>query len=171
MNWLDIVIIAVWVITALWGFRVGLLQMLLSLVLLIGGLALSSRIAEPVGDLFSPITDSEQVQTIAAFITIFILLFIISAVAGFVLRSMLRFLPFFGLADRLAGLAIGVLIGFVLLSGVLTAIQRYPVTGIEDDIERSPLATMLADNFDVVMRGAKLIPGDWDNKFRQLRAQ
>jgi uncharacterized membrane protein required for colicin V production len=171
MNWLDIVIIIVWIVTALWGFRVGFLQMSISLILLVGGLALSSRIAEPVGDLFSPITDSEQVQTIAAFITIFILLFIISAVVAFILRAMLRFLPLFGLADRLAGMAVGVLIGFVLLSGVLTAIQRYPVTGIEDHIDRSPLATFVADNFDVVIRGAKLIPGDWDNKFRQLQGK
>jgi len=56
-----------------------------------------------------------------------------------------------------------------LLSGVLTALQRFPVAGIEDDIEESTLGPFLADNFDVVIRSFKLIPGDWDDRIGEPR--
>lgn len=169
MNWIDVAILVVWALTLGWGYTAGLIQMVIPLVTVLAGLALASRIGDSVGNLFSSFTDNEDYQTIAGFILIFVGLFILSSIAGFVLRTMLRFIPLGGMANKMAGLAAGLVIGFVLLSGVLTGVQKFPFNdGLVEDIDDSALGAFLADNFDVVIRGVGLIPGDWDNQLENL---
>ena len=168
MNWVDAVILIVWGLTALWGFSAGLIKIIFPLIAVVFGLALSSRIAEDVGNVFSVATDNEAAQAVGGFILIFLGLFIISTIAGFWAGMFLRFIPLFGLANRAAGMAVGVLIGFLLLSGVLTGVQRY-ADRMDEDIDESALGVFLADNFDVVIRGVKLIPGDWDQELNKLK--
>ena len=74
MNWIDIVILVVWGVTALWGFSSGLLKILVPFFSLVIGLALSSRIGDSVGELFSGLTDNENAQTIAGFLLILVVL-------------------------------------------------------------------------------------------------
>ncbi len=176
MNWIDITILVVWGITALWGFSAGLLQIVVPLISLVAGLALSSRIGDSVGNIFSGVTGNENAQTVAGFILIFGVLFILGGIFGFMARRVLGIIPLFGLANSLAGMAAGLLVGFLLLSGVLTGIQRFPLRDLdqavlrdlEKTIDESALGTFLADNFDVVIRGVKIIPGDWDNQLEKL---
>ena len=167
MNWIDAVVLVAWGGTGLWGFSTGLIRLLITLVVVIVGLALSSRIAEDVGNVFSPLTDSEGAQAIGGFVLIFLGLFIAGAIAGFWIGMVVRFIPLFGMANRMAGMAAGVIIGFLVLSGVLTGVQRF-TNEIDDDIDDSALGSFLADNFDVVIRGLKLVPGDWDDEFKKL---
>ena len=56
MNWVDILVLVVWGLMALWGFKSGFIGMIVPLVVIILGLALSSRIAEPVGNLSGILT-------------------------------------------------------------------------------------------------------------------
>ncbi|MEC8857317.1 MAG: CvpA family protein [Chloroflexota bacterium] len=168
MNWADIVILVVWGITVLWGYSAGLLQILVPFISLVLGLALSSRIGDSVGELFSGVTDNENAQTIAGFLLVFGGVFIAGVILSFMARKVLGIIPLFGFANSLTGMAVGLLIGFVLLSGVLTNIQRFPVRDYDETIHESTLGTFLADNFDVVIRGVKLIPGDWDDELDSL---
>ena len=71
-------------------------------------------------------------------------------------------------AESSLGMAVGLLVGFLLVSGVLTAIQRFPVRDLDVTIDESKLGTFMADQFDVVIRGVKLIPGDWDDELDKL---
>ena len=167
MNWIDALIVIIWIITAVWGFSTGAIRLAIPLMVVIAGLAVSSRFGETVGNIFSVITDSEGTQAIAGFALIFLGALLLSALLSFWLSQVLRFLPIFGLANRLAGLALGVVIGFVVLSGLLTGAQKY-TDRVDDDIHGSTLGTLLADNFDVVLRGVKLVPGDWDDELRDL---
>ena len=167
MNWIDAVVLAVWAATALWGFSTGLIRIGLSLVAAIVGLAVSSRIAPDVGNIFSGLTDSEGAQAVGGFVLIFLGMFIISAIVGFWAGMVLRFIPLGGLANRATGLAAGIIIGFLVLSGLLTGVQRFS-DRVDDDIDESALGSFLADNFDVVTRGLKLIPGDWDDELDKL---
>ena len=168
MNWIDIAILVVWGISALWGFSAGLLQVVVPFISLVVGLALSSRIGDSVGNIFSGVTDNENAQPVAGFILIFAVLFIAGGIISFLIRGVMRIIPFFGLANSLAGMAAGVLVGFLLLSGILTGIQRFPFEDLDKTIDESALGTFLADNFDVVIRGVKLIPGDWDDELNKL---
>ena len=168
MNWIDIAILIVWGITTLWGYSAGLLKILVPFISLVIGLALSSRIGDSVGAIFSGVTDNENAQTIAGFVLVFGVLFIAGGILSFMARKVLGIIPLFGFANSLAGMAVGLLIGFVLLSGVLTNIQRFPVRDYDETIDESALGSFLADNFDVVIRGVKLIPGDWDDELDKL---
>ena len=168
MNWVDIAIVVVWGITVLWGYSAGLLQILVPFISLVVGLAVSSRIGDSVGELFSGITDNENAQTIAGFLLVIGVFFIAGGIVSFMARRVLGIIPLFGFANNLTGMAVGLLIGFVLLSGVLTNVQRFPVRDYDEAIYESVLGTFLADNFDVVIRGVKLIPGDWDDELDSL---
>ena len=168
MNWLDIAIPVVWGMTALWGFSSGLLRILVPLFSLVVGMALSSRIGDSVGEIFSPVTDNENAQTVAGFVLIFGLLFIAGGIVSFVARKVLGIIPLFGMVNSLAGMAVGLLVGFILVSGVLTAIQKFPVRDLDITIDDSTLGTFMADQFDVVIRGIKIIPGDWDDELDKL---
>ena len=168
MNWVDIVILVVWGMTTLWGYSAGLLQILVPFISLIAGLALSSRIGDSVGELFSVVTANENAQTVAGFILVFGALFIAGGILSFMARKALGIIPLCGFANSLAGMAVGLLIGFVLLSGVLTNVQRFPVRDYDKTIDESVFGAFLADNFDVVIRGVKLIPGDWDDELDKL---
>lgn len=168
MNWVDIAILVVWAGTASWGASMGLLQMGVHLVVVAVGLAIASRIAPTVGDLFSVVTDNENAQSAAGFIAVFLILFIAGGVVSFWLRTILGIIPFFGSFNKLGGLIVGVAVGFLLLSGILTGIQKFPIGDAEQTIDDSKLGSFLADNFDVVIRGIGLIPGEWDDELDKL---
>lgn len=168
MNWIDLLVLAVWGFTAFWGFKTGIIRMVVPLVVVVVGLALSSRIAEPVGNLFSIFSDNENVQTVAAFIAIFLALVIIGGVLSNVMKTAISIIPLAGLSNNLIGALIGILIGFVLLSGILTGLQKFPFGGFSTTIDDSALGTFLADNFDSVTRGLKLIPSDWNQKAQDI---
>ena len=168
MNWIDLLVLVVWGVTAWWGFKTGIIRMIVPLVVVLVGLAFASRIAGPVGNLFSFVSENENIQTVAAFIAIFLALVILGGILSNVVKSAISIVPLAGLANSLVGAFIGILIGFVLLSGILTGLQRFPFGGISEKIDDSALGTFLADNFDVVTRGIKLIPGDWNQKARGI---
>ena len=168
MNWIDIAILVIWGMTALWGFSSGLLRILVPLIALVIGMALSSRIGDSVGEIFSSFTDNENAQTVAGFVLIFGLLFILGGIISVVARRVLGIIPLFGMVNSLAGMAAGLLVGFLLVSGVLTAIQKSPVRDLDVTIDESTLGTFMADQFDVVIRGIKLIPGDWADELDKL---
>ena len=168
MNWVDIAILVVWAGTASWGASMGLLQMGVHLLVVAVGLAISSRIAPTVGDLFSVVPDNENAQSAAGFIAVFLILFIAGGVASFWLRMVLGIIPFFGSFNKLGGLIVGILVGFLLLSGILTGIQKFPINDAQQTIDDSKLGSFLADNFDVITRGIGLIPGNWDDELDKL---
>ena len=103
MNWIDIAILAVWGITALWGFSSGLLKIVVPLISLVVGLALSSRVGDSVGNIFSGFTDNENAQTVAGFVLVFGVLFIVGGIIGFMTQKVLGVIPLFGLANSLTG--------------------------------------------------------------------
>ena len=168
MNWIDIVILVVWGVTALWGFSSGLLKILVLFFSLVVGLALSSRIGDSVGELFSGLTDNENAQTIAGFLLILVVLLVAGGIISFMASKVLGFIPLAGLVNSLSGMAVGLLVGFLLISGVLTAIQKFPIRDLDQTIDESKLGTFMADQFDVVVRGVKLIPGDWDDELGKI---
>ena len=168
MNWIDIVILVVWGVTALWGFSSGLLKILVLFFSLVIGLALSSRIGDSVGELFSGLTDNENAQTIAGFLLILVVLLVAGGIISFMASKVLGIIPLLGLVNSLSGMAVGLLVGFLLISGVLTAIQKFPIRDLDQTIDESKLGTFMADQFDVVVRGVKLIPGDWDDELDKI---
>ena len=170
MNWVDILVLVVWGLMALWGFKSGFIGMIVPLVVIILGLALSSRIAEPVGNLFSFLSDNENVQTIIAFIAIFLALILLSAWLSTLLQTFSKVIPLAGPVNHLSGMIIGIFVGFLFLSGILTGLQHFAVGQMQTDIAESPLGSFMAENFGVTIRAVKLVPGDWDEKAKGVQS-
>ena len=159
MSWLDIVIIAVVALIALAGWRMGGIHIAVTGAGILAGIALSSRVHHRVTPIFSPFIDSDNGAEIAAFTAIFILVLIASVVVGFMVRTLSRKLML-GWMDNMAGLALGVVVTLAIGSAAFSAIQSYPVHGLDNTIADSTLAPFLADNFDTVLKGLKFIPTD-----------
>ena len=168
MVWLDILILVVWGLLTLWGWKRGLIGFAMPLLMVVVGLAVSSRLAEPVGNLFSAVTDDEALQTGLAFVGIFALLFLLSVIGSSFLRRLVGVAPFGDKVDRLGGALLGLLVGFALLSGLLVGLQKYPIGNSREVIAGAPVASLMADNFGAVVRAIGLIPGDWVDKARDF---
>ena len=169
MNWVDILVLVVWGLMALWGFKSGFIGMIVPLVVIVLGLALSSRVAEPMGNFFSFLSENENVQTIIAFIAIFLVLILLSAWLSALLQTFSKVIPLAGSVDHLSGMVIGIIVGFLFLSGILTGLQHFTAGRVQTDIAESPLGTFMTDHFGVTIRAVKLVPGDWDEKAKGLQ--
>ncbi|MDA1128036.1 MAG: CvpA family protein [Chloroflexi bacterium] len=169
MNWIDLVILVVWGITAYWGYADGFLKVVVPFIFMAVGLALASRIGDTVGNVFSVFTDNENAQAIGGVILIFAVAFVLGGMVSGISRKVLGVIPFFGLADKLGGMVVGLMVGFLLLSGILTGIQKFPFRDLDKTVDDSALGAFLADQFDTVIRGVGLIPGDWDEEFNKLK--
>ena len=169
MNYIDIIVLILWALAAIWGFRSGLIQMVVPLVVVAAGLAVSSRLAMPLGNLYASFVTNDNLRTILGFATIVFGLIVIAMVLSFLLKFMLKFIPLAGLADSLGGALVGIIIGFILLSGALVALQKFPVGVIQEDIHKSVVGNALAGRFSVVISVFQLIPDDWRSKAEDLK--
>jgi uncharacterized membrane protein required for colicin V production len=169
MNYIDIIVLGAWGLAALWGFLKGLVQMVVPLVVVVAGLALSTRLAEPVGNLFARFTQSENLQTILGYGAIVFGLIVVAMVLSMVVKFMLKFIPLAGLADKLGGALVGIMVGFVLVSGALVALQKFPVGEIKADIDQSVVGNAIADRFSLVISAFGLIPDDWRSRAEDLK--
>lgn len=176
MNWIDGVILAVGILFAFFGYWRGFLQSLVLLVLFGASLAVSSRIGESVGDIFSPLTGNEDIQTLAGLGLIF-LSFIIVIVALSLILTRRWSLWHHTLAfkfNRAGGAVLMVGAGLVTIVGLLTASQHIPINNLEQDIDDSILGSFVADKVDEVARLIRIIPAGWieksDNRNRDALA-
>ena len=160
MNWLDLAILGVIGFAALTGWRLGGIQIGVTGVGILAGIAMASRLHDELNPLFSKFTDSENGAEIAGYVAIFVLVLLASGLAGFVVRATLKKMML-GWVDNALGLGVGVIVSLAIGSAVLSAVQSYPVYGLDQTIDDSPLGTFLADNFDMVLRGLKFVPSDF----------
>lgn len=159
MNWLDITLLAVGGFVALAGWRMGAIQVAVSGAGILVGIALSSRLHGEAEPIISRFTDSENAAEFGGFALIFVLVLIASLLVGHALRAVLNRLML-GWGDKLAGVALGIVVTFAAGSAVFSAVQSYPFLGLDQTIEESTLGSLLADNFDTVLKGLGFIPDD-----------
>ena len=125
----------------------------------LAGLALASRLQGKVAPLFENFTDSKNGPEMIALVVIFLLAIIAVFLVGSMLKGVFDKVSL-GWVDKVAGIVVGVIVAFAIGSAVLSSIQDYPILGIDDTIEASALGTFLADNFDIVLRGLRVVPTD-----------
>ena len=166
MNWVDILVLVILVVAGYKGFKSGLVRMGVFLVVMGIGLALSSRLTQPISNLLPSMSENDRVQSIIVFLVLIIALIIGAEIINRVLVTIIKFVPLGGLANNLAGTAIGLIVGLVIMSALLAGMQKFPFGSIQEDIDSSSTGSFLADNFDTVIRGFKLIPSDWDQDIK-----
>ena len=128
MNWLDFLIIAILLITVLWGFVTGLIDMAFAVVGAVVGWWLAGQYAGELSGMLG-ITQGSAVDTFVSSIAYPLIIAVAGAVvylAGKILRPfiMIGTLGLAAMADKLGGLLVGLLIGLIAAVAIITAAGR-----------------------------------------------
>ena len=157
MNWLDVVLIVAIALSAIVGYRMGLVQSAAGLVGILVGITIASRLDDKAASIFSSATDNENAQTVAGFLLVFVLVIAAAMVLSTIVNKMLRVIML-GWVNQLGGLALGAVVAMAIASAALANVQEFPVLDLEETTDESAIGTFLADNFDVVLRGIRIMP-------------
>ena len=157
MNVFDWVLILVFALTALWGYKTGLIDAALNAITIYVGLFLSGLFAARVLSLFWDGVESESVSTAIGYVIIFVTVFIASRIVSGIVKKALK-ITFMGWVDNLGGIVIGLVAGVLIAGGVMTVAARYTYIIPEntDDLTSAGIQDMIqqaAENY--VEQGAR----------------
>ena len=141
MNILDWVLLALFVVGALWGYKSGLIDGLLTLVAVYVAMVLSGQFAGRIVGLFTDSIESDALSTAIGYVVIFVLVFLAARIVGKIIRTTMKVL-FLGWVDRLGGLALGLVAGLLIAGAVVTVLARFtyvfePPSGEGNVIQRT----------------------------------
>jgi uncharacterized membrane protein required for colicin V production len=124
MNVLDWVLIAAFAITAIWGFKTGLVMAAINANSIYVALFLSGLFAGRVLSLIWDGVESEALSTAIGYVIIFVGVFIVGRIVGSIIKKALK-VTFMGWVDSLGGIVIGLVAGVLISGGVMTVLARY----------------------------------------------
>ena len=131
MNILDWVLVVVFAITALWGYKTGLVTAVINAIAIYLGLFLSGLFAGRVLNLFWDGVESEALSTAIGYVIIFVAVFLASRIAASMAKKALQVTMMIWL-DSVGGIAVGLVAGVLLAGGVMTVAARYTYVIPED---------------------------------------
>ncbi len=136
MNFFDWVLIALFVIGALWGYRKGLIDAALLVVSIYIALLLSGQFAST---LLTPIwedAEGQAIGTAAGYVVIFIAVFIAGRIVSHIVKSSLKKVKL-GWTDKAGGVVVGIVAGVLLAGGLMAVIARYTYVVDEETVEQN----------------------------------
>ena len=158
MNWLDFVLIAIFVVGALLGMKIGLIGAAFNAVGILFGWVLAGQYSDDVGNIFS---DSLPNDTLVTVISFAIIIIIAVAVSNFLLKFVRPLLTGFTLGlskmvDKLGGLALGLLIGAAFSSALILGMARLAYN-FDTDIIAGVVPERVAENLTQVEQQLKRV--------------
>ena len=141
MNVLDWVLLVLFIVGALWGYKSGLVSGLLTLVAVYVAMVLSGQFAGRIVGMFTDSIESDALSTAIGYVVIFVLVFLAARVIGKVIRGTMKVL-FLGWVDKLGGLALGLVAGLLIAGALVTVLARFtyvfePPSGDGNVVERA----------------------------------
>lgn len=155
MNWLDIVIIVVVVVSSFLGLRIGIIKAVLSLAGLIVGIILAGRYYIPLSEQLSFIPQTD-VTKVVAFAIILIGVMVIASVLARLLKWAVSAVML-GWVNYLGGAIFGLVLGAIFCSALLAIWGKF--FDVSTIISQSNLAAILLDRFPTVLA---LLPDEFD---------
>ena len=171
MNVFDWVLIVVFALTALWGYKTGLIDAALNAITIYVGLFLSGLFAARVLSLFWDGVESESVSTAIGYVIIFVSVFIASRIVSGIIKKALK-ITFMGWVDNLGGIVVGLVAGMLIAGGVMTVAARYTYiipentddltsAGIQDMVQQAAenyVEQGVRDKLDGFLAESQLVP-------------
>ena len=145
------------------GLRTGLVRTVVSVVGIAAAIVLASQFFSEAAPIFDGLLDSENGASVLGFLLIFVVVLVISAIVGSTVSKVAN-LMMLGWIDQGGGLVLGVLLSFTLLSALLSMVDSFPVLSLDATISESVFGSFLVEDFDVVLKGLKLLPDDLTEK-------
>ena len=124
MNVVDIAIVLMLVLSAVLGFRSGIIQSLFSLAGLIAGIAIASWNYEHFAHELAPMVHSQAVADAIWFCLLVLGVMLVAAVLGMLVRGLIHGVGL-GWLDKLAGFLFGLLRGAVLATLVIVVLAAF----------------------------------------------
>ena len=156
MNWLDIVIFILLIISAIGGLVSGLIKAVLSLVGLIMGIVLAGHFYVTLSGHLTFISNQNAAR-ITAFIIILLVVIIIAALLGVLLTRLVSTISL-GWLNRVGGAVFGILLGAFFIAALLSIWVKY--AGGDNIISGSVLAPILVDRLPLVLA---LLPSEFNS--------
>ena len=142
MNWLDFLLLAILVVGAILGMRLGLLGAAINAVALLIGWLVAGQLSEQVGGLFASSLTSDTIVTVMAYVIIMALSLVLAKMIWKVVRPIVNLatLGIVGVTDRVGGIVVGAILGIIISSAIIIVLARFtynfelPDTGITGGI-------------------------------------
>jgi membrane protein required for colicin V production len=134
MNVFDWILIALFVIGALWGYKTGLVDAVVNVAVIYIGLLLSGQFAGQVLGLFWDGVESEALATAIGYVIIFVGVFIAGRIVARIIKTGMN-IVLLGWVDKAGGIVIGIVAGLLLAGGLTAVVARYTYV-IEPEDER-----------------------------------
>ncbi len=147
MNWLDILIAILIVVSVFGGLKAGIIKVLFTIAGLIIGVVLAGNYSEAIGDKLTFISNP-KVAGILAFIIIMAVVMIGFSIVAFVVKKIASAV-LLGWVNHLGGAVFGLLLGMIFVAALLSMYLKF--MGNTDTITNSWLAGFLLDKFPIVM--------------------
>jgi membrane protein required for colicin V production len=158
MNWLDIVLLVILILTAIIGIFKGLVKQVIGLAAVIAGLVLASLYYEEVAGIFDTFVKNKLLSNFLGFLLIFVAFLIAGGILGHLITKAMK--GPLALANRLFGGIFGAIKG-VLICGILVfALFTFQVA--TPVLETSALAPVC---LGITRAAINLIPQDLRAKF------
>ena len=153
MNALDFGLIAIVVLGALFGLKIGLIGAAFNAVGVYFGWVMAGQYSDNVGDLFADSVNNDTVVTVVSYgIIIIIALAVANLVSKFVRPLLTVFtLGLSKLVDRLGGLALGLLFGVAIAGAVIIVLARFTYD-FDSDIIAGVVPGRVAENVSQVQQ-------------------
>ena len=120
------------------GFRHGFIEEMARLISLLGGFIFSSKFHNLLIPYFQPFIEDETICVTVTYMTIFVISVILITFMAKILQKFIEFV-LLGWLNRLLGVHLGLLKGFLIISLIIFIIQALPLKLDEDNIIRQKL--------------------------------
>lgn len=163
MNWLDIVLIGIFAVALLQGLKLGLLGAAVTAIGALVGWQLAGQLSDDVGGLFGGAGDT--VATVVAYIIVIVLSMVAIRFVYKFVRPFLIVIPIVPLADRLGGVALGLVAGLAITGAVVIILARFaydfdlPEEGVAGQVAgRIPDVQRTRDSVEGALTDSTLVP-------------
>ena len=126
MNWIDVVLLIIVLVSLIWGIQTGVMRTLFVAIGIVLGWWLAGQFADDVGGFVGDLPTLNSIVTAVAYWVIIIGTAVVVKKVGDLIRSamVVGTLGAAGFADRLGGLLLGLIIAIALTSAVVIALTR-----------------------------------------------
>ncbi len=140
MNWFDLLLIAIVIVSFGWSLRQGFILELFYFLSFAGGLWVAFIFYPRVEQLLPELAAGEQVTRTFAFFALFVAVFLLLVIIGLICHNFVHFIRL-GVLDRLFGGFLGLLRGLIIVAVVLIIVVAPQDSSPPDYLENSWLAT------------------------------
>ncbi|OGD25409.1 MAG: hypothetical protein A2V57_01915 [Candidatus Aminicenantes bacterium RBG_19FT_COMBO_65_30] len=136
MNWLDIILVTIMILTAIIGIFQGFAKQVIGLVAVIAGLVLASLYYEATAGVFETFVKNRLLSNFLGFLLIFVAVLIAGAILGHLITKAMK--GPLALANRLSGGVFGAVKGVLICGIIVFALFTFEVA--KPTLETSVLA-------------------------------